>query len=70
MDRMLARFVGKRVGMTTKWVYDMCKDRGSIMKDNFGEWVLTDFGKHIGGKMSNGTHVSVPTFGLRKLRKL
>ena len=42
---------------------------GLIMKDNFGEWVLTDFGKHIGGKMSNGTHVSVPTFELKKLRK-
>ena len=35
---------------------------GLVVKDNFGDWVLTDLGKSIGGKMSSGNRLSVPTF--------
>lgn len=35
---------------------------GLIIKDKFGDWILTDIGKSIGGKMSNGNRLSVPTF--------
>ena len=36
MERMSARFVGNRVGMSTKWVYEMWKDMGLIIKDKYG----------------------------------
>ena len=52
MERMSARFVGRKVGMTSEWVYSMWKDMGLVTKDEFGEWILTEAGKNIGGKMS------------------
>ena len=35
---------------------------GLVIKDKFGDWVLTDLGRSIGGKMSSGNRLSVPTF--------
>jgi hypothetical protein len=55
---MSARFVGNIVGMSTEWVYGMWKDMGLVVKDKFGDWTLTEMGRNIGGRMSNG----VPTF--------
>lgn len=62
MERLSARFVGNKVGKSTEWVYDMWKDMGLIIKDNFGDWVLTEAGKSIGGKMSKSSCHPVPTF--------
>ncbi len=70
MERMSARFVAKRVGMSTKWVYDMWKDMGLVIKDNFGDWILTDLGKKIGGKMSSNSNLSVPTFEFQIVEKM
>lgn len=55
MERMSARFVGRKVGMTTEWVYSMWKDMGLVTKDEFGEWILTEAGKNIGGKCQRVT---------------
>lgn len=48
MGGMSARFVGKKVGMSTEWVYDMWKDMGLVIKDKFGDWALTEAGRSIG----------------------
>ena len=50
MSRMSARFVGRAVGMSTKWVYGMWKDMGLVVKDKFGDWALTAAGHNIGGE--------------------
>ena len=47
MSRMSARFVGRAVGMSTKWVYGMWKDMGLVVKDKFGDWALTAAGHNI-----------------------
>lgn len=70
MDRMSARFVADKVGMTTSWVYEMWKDMGLVVKDKFDNWILTDLGYKIGGKMSNGSKVSVPTFNFKKIERM
>ena len=70
MGRMSARFVAKKVGKSTSWVYEMWKDMGLISKNGFGEWDLTELGKKIGGKMSSGYHVSVPTFDFDKIEQM
>lgn len=63
MGRKSARFIADMlVNYTTKDVYEIWKDMGLVIKDKFGDWVLTDLGKAIGGKMSNGNRLSVPTF--------
>ncbi len=62
MSRMSARFVGQMVSQSTEWVYGMWKDMGLVIKDKFGDWVLTDLGRKIGGQMSKGSSLSVPTF--------
>ena len=62
MSRMSARFVGRAVGMSTKWVYVMWKDMGLVVKDKFGDWALTAAGHNIGGRMSKSNHCPVPTF--------
>lgn len=63
MGRKSARFITEILSdYTTKDVYDICNDMGSVIKDMFGDWVLTDLGKPIGGKMLNGNRLSVPTF--------
>lgn len=70
MSRMSARFIANKVGMGTTWVYDMWKDMGLVIKDKFGDWVLTDLGKEIGGRMSNNSHLSVPTFEFETIEKM
>ena len=60
--RMSARFIGRAVGLSTQCVYKMWHEMGLIVKDKYGDWTLTEFGQSIGGKMSNGNHLSVPTF--------
>ena len=70
MSRMSASFVAKEVGMSTTWVYDMWKDMGLVAKDKFGDWVLTEEGRKIGGRMSSGSHLSVPTFRFEDIEQL
>ena len=70
MSRMSAKFVAIEVGKNTSWVYDMWKDMGLIVKDKYGDWVLTKTGKNIGGKMSKNNYLPVPTFEFEKIEKL
>ena len=63
MGRKSARFIAEMLSnYTTKDVYEIWKDMGLVMKDKFGDWILTDLGRSMGGKMSNGNRLSVPTF--------
>ena len=62
MSRMSARFVAQKMITSTDWVYGIWEDMGLIMKDNFGDWILTDLGRENGGRMSQGSRLSVPTF--------
>lgn len=61
MSRMSARFIGLKVGLSTKDVYEMWQGMGVVTKDKFGDWVLTEAGRALGGKSSKGDY-SVPTF--------
>ena len=70
MSRMSARYVGRAVGMSSQWVYDMWSKMGLVVKDKFGDWVLTEAGRQIGGKMSKGSHLAVPTFDFSAIEKL
>lgn len=70
MSRMSARFVAQKVGKSAAWVYDMWKDMGLVTKDKFGDLVLTETGRKLGGKMSSGSHLSVPTFKFEDIEKL
>jgi len=70
MGRMSARFVGNKVGMSTKWVYEMWQDMGLVFKDKCGDWALTELGKSIGGRMSKSIHCPVPTFDFEVLEKM
>lgn len=45
ISRVSARFVGRKVGMSTAWVYVMWKDMGLVIKYKFGDWILTEAGK-------------------------
>lgn len=69
MSRMSARFIGREVGKSAEWVYKMWKDMGLVVKDKFGDWILTQAGRDIGGKMSKGPHLSVPTFDFEDIEK-
>lgn len=60
--RMSARYIGKEVGKSAKWVYEMWKDMGIVIKDKYGDWILTDAGRALNGKMSKFSDFSVPTF--------
>ncbi len=63
MNRKSARFIADMLSnYTTKDVYEIWKDMGIVAKDKFGDWILTDLGRAWGGKMSTGSHLSVPTF--------
>ena len=54
MGRKSARFIAEMLSnYTTKDVYEIWKDMGLVMKDKFGDWILTDLGKSMGDKMSN-----------------
>ena len=70
MSRMSARFVAQKVGMSTAWVHNLWKDMGLVMKDKFGDWVLTQAGRDIGGTMSKGNRLQVPTFDFKKIEAL
>ena len=70
MSRMSARFVGQKVGMAAQWVYDMWKDMGLVEKDKFGDWILTAAGREVGGRMSKGSHLEVPTFEFEVIEKM
>ena len=70
MERMSARYVAKKVGMTTQWVYDLWNEMGLIIKDKFGDWVLTDLGKQNSGRMSKSNHLPAPTFDFGIIEKL
>lgn len=69
MGRMSARYVGKKVGMSTEWVYSLWKDMGLVVKDKFGDWALTESGRKIGGNMSKSSHCPVPTFDFDVVEK-
>lgn len=43
---------------------------GLVVKDKFGDWVLTDLGRQIGGKMPNGNRLSVPIFDFEKIEQM
>lgn len=70
MSRKSARFVAEKVFMRTTVVYDIWRDMGLVMKDKFGDWVLTDLGRKIGGRMSDGNRLSVPTFEFEIIEKM
>ena len=67
MSKMSAKFVGKKVGLSTKEVYKMWSAMGFVKKDNFGDWTLTDNGHAFGGKISQGSHCPVPTFEFKNI---
>ena len=67
---MSARFVGNRVGMSAKWVYDMWKDMGLVINNNSGGWSLTELGRSVGGRMSKGSYSSVPTFDFEVIEQM
>lgn len=63
MGRKSAQYIAKILSnYTTKDVYDIWKDMGIVIKDKFGDWIITDLGRALGGKMSSGNRLSVPTF--------
>lgn len=66
--RASARYIAKRLlNFSTADVYECWKDMGLVIKDKFGDWVLTDLGKSVGGKMSKSSILSVPTFMAEKI---
>lgn len=70
MGRMSASIVGKNVGMSAAWVYDMWKDMGLVIKDKFGNWALTETGRSIGGRMSKNSYRPVPTFNFEVIETM
>lgn len=70
MDRMSARFFAIKLGKTTAEIYDLWKRLGVVTKDKFGEWILTELGRNIGGKMSKSNYLSVPTFEYDPIMKM
>ena len=70
MGRMSARFVANQVGKSASWVYEMWKDMGLVTKDEFGDWILTEFGRASGGKMSSGSRLEVLTFDFDTIEKM
>ena len=68
MGMKSARFIAQElINYTTKDVYEIWKDMGLVIKDKFGDWVITELGRSIGGKMSKGTRLSVPIFDSDKI---
>ena len=62
MDRKSARFIAQDLLKKTSEIYDIWERMGVVYKDKFGDWSLTELGKTLGGKMSKGSALSVPTF--------
>ena len=70
MSRMSARFVANKIGKSVTWVYDLWEKMDIVTKDKFGDWVLTNAGREIGGRMSNGNRLQVPTFDFDVIEQL
>ena len=70
MDRKSARYIASRFGSSTSWVYETWQKMGLVMKDKFGDWVLTELGREKGGRMSKSSYLPVPTFEFKEIRKL
>ena len=70
MNRKSARFVGLEICLPTKKVYEIWHQMGLVMKNTYNEWILTQKGYDIGGKMSHNSYVPVPTFDLDTIVKL
>lgn len=70
MNRMSARFVAQKAGISTEWVYALWYDMGIVTKDKFGDWILTDAGKKSVVKCQKNNHRSVPTFDFDTIEKL
>jgi len=62
IGRMSARYIGQKIGMSPKGVYELLEEMGLVQKDNMGDWMLTGLGREMGGRMSEGSYRSVPTF--------
>ena len=43
---------------------------GLVDKDKFGDWILTAAGRAIGGRMSKGGRLEVPTFDFEVIEKM
>lgn len=42
---------------------------GVVIKDKSGDWILTKYGRSIGGKMSKSNYCPVPTFKFEIIEK-
>lgn len=62
MNRMSARYIGIKLGISTEGIYEILKDIGYVFVDKFGDWALTDLGRANGGRMSKNNYRPVPTF--------
>ena len=63
MLRESANFIAKRlIGYTAEDIYEIWSDMGLVIKDKSGEWILTELGSSVGGRMSKNTYLAVPTF--------
>ena len=70
--RMSARFVGNKVGMDTKWVYDLWEKMGVVIKDKSGDYIydLMNAGVSslkIEGRMKTEYYVATIVSGYRHL---
>lgn len=62
IGRMSALHLGRKVGLSPKEVYEIWSEMGLVQKDKWGDWTLTGLGREMGGRMSEGSYLSVPTF--------
>jgi hypothetical protein len=69
MSRMPARFIGQKIGKKASEVYEIWSNMGLVIKDKYGDWILTDLGKKIGGKMSNSNYLHVPIFDFEMIKE-
>ena len=68
MSRKSARYVAQDLlNFPTSDAYECWKDMGLVVKDKFGDWVLTEYGRSVGGKMSKSNRLPVPTFDSDKV---
>lgn len=70
MSRMSARYIASKMCMTASSVYNTWEEMGLVMKNQYGDWTLTNLGLEAGGRMSRNNYLSVPTFELESIRKL
>ena len=70
MGRMSAKYVGRELFTNVKEVYRIWNDMGIVRKDEFNDWVLTELGKTLGGRMSKHNTHPVPSFDFDVIKKL